>query len=568
MKPLTILRRLIGQVRSMTGWMVLAILLGVAGFLAAILIPVLAGMALIEGGPALLWIMGLCAVLRGVLRYGEQACNHYIAFRLLARIRDLVFGKLRALAPAKLEGRRKGDLISLITSDVELLEVFYAHTISPVAIALIVSLIFVAWQTSLNPWLGVAAAASYAFVGVILPWMQSRSAAALGKTYREESGRLTAVVLETIRGQMELRQYGAQERRLQDVQARTAKLAETEDRLKKLQGNAQGTAGVAVILCAAGLLLLGGWLHRGGLLSARDLVISFLAQISSFGPVIALSNLGTGLSQTLGAGERILSLLDESPATPDIAGPADDLSDMALENVSFAYESCQTPVLENMSLQLPASGILGVCGPSGCGKSTLVRLLMRFWDPRSGQVTAEGRDLRNLPTATLRQAQAFVTQDTDLFHATIAENLCIAKPDATREELEAACRKAAIDDFIRTLPQGYDTMVGELGSTLSGGERQRLGLARAFLREGQFLFLDEPTSNLDSLNEGIILQTIDRQMQGKTVVLITHRKSTLGFADEILQMHPVHSDHSDRNAGLVTEKKRRLNSAMQKGIRG
>lgn len=384
MKPLAILRRLIGQVRSMTGWMVLAILLGVAGFLAAILIPVLAGMALFEGGPALLWIMGLCAVLRGVLRYGEQACNHYIAFRLLARIRDLVFGKLRALAPAKLEGRRKGDLISLITSDVELLEVFYAHTISPVAIALIVSLIFVAWQTSLNPWLGVAAAVSYAFVGVILPWRQSRSAAALGKTYREESGRLTAVVLETIRGQMELRQYGAQERRLQDVQARTAKLAETEDRLKKLQGNAQGTAGMAVILCAAGLLLLGGWLYRGGLLSARDLVISFLVQISSFGPVIALSNLGTGLSQTLGAGERILSLLDESPATPDIAGPADDLSDMALENVSFAYESCQTPVLENMSLQLPASGILGVCGPSGCGKSTLVRLLMRFWDPRSG----------------------------------------------------------------------------------------------------------------------------------------------------------------------------------------
>lgn len=531
MKPLTILRRLIGQVRSMTGWMVLAILLGVAGFLAAILIPVLAGMALFEGGPALLWIMGLCAVLRGVLRYGEQACNHYIAFRLLARIRDLVFGKLRTLAPAKLEGRRKGDLISLITSDVELLEVFYAHTISPVAIALIVSLIFVAWQTSLNPWLGVAAAASYAFVGVILPWMQSGSAAALGKTYREESGRLTAVVLETIRGQMELRQYGAQERRLQDVEARTAKLAETEDRLKKLQGNAQGTAGVAVILCAAGLLLLGGWLHRGGLLSARDLVISFLVQISSFGPVIALSNLGTGLSQTLGAGERILSLLDESPATPDIAGPADDLSDMTLENVSFAYESGQTPVLENMSLQLPASGILGVCGPSGCGKSTLVRLLMRFWDPRSGQVTAEGRDLRNLPTATLRQAQAFVTQDTDLFHDTIAENLCIAKPDATREELEAACREAAIDDFIRTLPQGYDTMVGELGSTLSGGERQRLGLARAFLRDGQFLFLDEPTSNLDSLNEGIILQAIDRQMQGKTVVLITHRKSTLGFAD-------------------------------------
>ncbi len=405
------------------------------------------------------------------------------------------------------------------------------------------------------------------------------------------------------------------ERRLQDVEARTAKLAETEDRLKKLQGNAQGTAGVAVILCAAGLLLLGGWLHRGGLLSAGDLVISFLVQISSFGPVIALSNLGTGLSQTLGAGERILSLLDESPATPDIAGPADALSDMALENVSFAYESCQTPVLENMSLQLPASGILGVCGPSGCGKSTLVRLLMRFWDPRSGQVTAEGRDLRNLPTATLRgilgvcgpsgcgkstlvrllmrfwdprsgqvtaegrdlrnlptatlrQAQAFVTQDTDLFHDTIAENLWIAKPDATREELEAACRKAAIDDFIRTLPQGYDTMVGELGSTLSGGERQRLGLARAFLRDGQFLFLDEPTSNLDSLNEGIILQAIDRQMQGKTVVLITHRKSTLGFADEILQMHPVHSDHSDRNAGLVTEKKRRLNSAMQKGIRG
>lgn len=534
MKPLTILRRLIGQVLPMAGWMILAILLGVAGFLAAILIPVLAGMALFTQNTWLLWAMGACALLRGVLRYGEQACNHYIAFRLLARIRDIVFGKLRTLAPAKLEGRDKGDLISLITSDVELLEIFYAHTISPVAIAVLVSLIFVIWQMTIDPWLGLVAVIAYLFVGAFLPWKQSRTAASLGSRYRRDSGRLMASILETIRGIVELKQFSAGPGRLASIEQQTAGLAKTEDRLKLVQARGQSAAGLAVILFSALQLAVAGLLFQQGTIVFEQVLVSFLIQISSFGPVIALSNLGTGLSQTLGAGERILSLLDEEPVTVEVPGPAGDLGPMSLDHVTFSYD--QAPVLTDMTLRIPEGKILGVCGPSGCGKSTMLRLLMRFWDPESGQVTAGARDVRDLSTATLRQNQAFVTQDTVLFHDTIAENLRIAKQDATQAELEAACRKAAIHDFIMTLPQGYDTMVGELGSTLSGGERQRLGLARAFLHDGKFLFLDEPTSNLDSLNEVIILRAVDKEAGDKTVVLVSHRDSTLGFADQMLRM--------------------------------
>ncbi len=534
MKPLTILRRLIGQVRPMTGWMILAILLGTAGFLCAILIPVFAGMALFQSGTALLWAMGVCALLRGVLRYGEQSCNHYIAFRLLARIRDIVFGKLRTLAPAKLEGRSRGDLISMITSDVELLEVFYAHTISPVAIAVLVSLIFVIWQSSLSWLLGLLSLLSYLCVGVLLPWLQTRRAAVLGKAYRRKSGDLTAAVLETIRGQKELRQFSAIDSRLKQLEARTEELARTEEELKSMQGSTQACTGLAVML------------------------VSFLVQISSFGPVIALANLGTGLSQTLGAGERILTLLDETPVTAEVPGTVQPLGPLALDQVTFGYEGEDRPVLQDMTLDIPERRILGICGPSGCGKSTLLRLLMRFWDPQSGQVLSGNRDIRDLSTNSLRHAQGFVTQDTDLFHDTIAENLRLARPQATREELEDACRKAAIHEFILSLPQGYDTMVGELGSTLSGGERQRLGLARAFLQDGEFLFLDEPTSNLDSLNEGIILQAIDRQMRDKTVVLVTHRKSTLGFADQVLSMQKNGSGGSRQGQNSKTKGSERV----------
>ncbi len=558
MKPLTILHRLIGQVRPMTGWMILAILLGTAGFLCAILIPVFAGMALFQPGTALLWAMGICALLRGVLRYGEQACNHYIAFRLLARIRDIVFGKLRTLAPAKLEGRSRGDLISMITSDVELLVVFYAHTISPVAIAVLVSLIFVIWQSSLSWLLGLLSLLSYLCVGVLLPWLQTRRAAVLGKAYRRKSGDLTAAVLETIRGQKELRQFSAIDSRLKQLEARTEELARTEEELKSMQGSTQACTGLAVILCSSAVLAAAGWLLGQGRILPEDMLVSFLVQISSFGPVIALANLGTGLSQTLGAGERILTLLDETPVTAEVPGTVQPLGPLALDQVTFGYEGEDRPVLQDMTLDIPERRILGICGPSGCGKSTLLRLLMRFWDPQSGQVLSGNRDIRDLSTNSLRHAQGFVTQDTDLFHDTIAENLRLARPQATREELEDACRKAAIHEFILSLPQGYDTMVGELGSTLSGGERQRLGLARAFLQDGEFLFLDEPTSNLDSLNEGIILQAIDRQMRDKTVVLVTHRKSTLGFADQVLSMQKNGSGGSRQGQNSKTKGSERV----------
>lgn len=543
-----IMRRLIGLVAPLAPVMVLAILMGVAGFLTAIFITVFGGYALLDALgesvflplPVLFACVAVFAVTRGFLRYGEQACNHYIAFKLLALIRDKVFGALRRLAPAKLECRDKGNLISIITSDIELLEVFYAHTISPCCIAVIVSLIMIFFMGALHWALALTAAAAYLAVGVLLPLAVSRRSRNQGESFRAEFGDMNAYFMDNMRGLREIIQYDKGKERLEAVNARSENMSATEARMKNIAGFNSALTGAVVLFFTLFMLLVSASLYTAGQVGFSGVVLSVVAMASSFGPVIAVANLGTGLSQTMAAGNRVLDILDEEPVVKENTDGRDiSFNGAALKNVSFSYGEAggkeAEAILQNVSLEIPKGKIVGIAGRSGSGKSTLLKLLMRFWDTQSGQVLVSEADIRRIRTGSLRKAESFMTQETQLFHDSIENNLRIAKRDATREEITAACKKASVHDFITSLPRGYDTPVGELGSTLSGGERQRLGLARAFLHDAPLLLLDEPTSNLDSLNEAVILKAL-REEEGKTVVLVSHRPSTMRIADETYSM--------------------------------
>lgn len=539
----TVMLRLIGLVKPLSGYMLLAVVMGVLGHVCAALIT-------ISGAYGVLHLLGLWpamsltvifagvilfALLRAALRYGEQTCNHYIAFKLLALIRAHVFRALRRLCPAKLEGRDKGDLIAMITTDIELLEVFYAHTISPVAIAVIFSALFCLGLGSVHPLLGLWALASYGVVGVALPMLTSRLSGEDGLRMRSGQGAMSSFVLDSLRGLREILQYGQGKARLAAMNQRADALAEREGRMKRRAGQNGAVASTVVWLCHLGMLAVAAWLQNHGAVSAPQAVICVVAFMGSFGPVLALSALGATLQNTLAAGNRVLDILDEEPVVQPVTGKEEiAFGPLRAKEVSFAYD--REPVLSQVSLTVPEGRIVGIAGKSGSGKSTLLRLFMRFWDVDQGEITLAGRPLPQINTKNLRAMQAFVTQDTELFQGSIESNLRIAKLDASRSELEAACRKAAIHDFIMSLPKGYDTPVGELGDTLSGGERQRIGLARAFLSGAPCLLLDEATSNLDSLNEAVILKSLREEGNDKTVVLVSHRLSTLRIAGTVYTM--------------------------------
>lgn len=540
---LQILSKLIVFVKPMVGIMCIAILMGIVGFMAAILIPVLGaeGISLIMNGQTIHKIviaMVLCAVLRGVLRYAEQACNHYIAFKLLANIRDIIFKKLRELSYAKLEVKEKGNLISLITSDVELLEVFYAHTISPICIAFFVSLICVIWQMTMNPWLGLVALVAYVMVGIIIPLVLSKQSSEAGRNFRQESGEQMAYVLESVRGLKELMWFDDAKKREEGMLSKTRSLAKREKKIKEVMAFGLSSTNIAVIFFSVVMFVVANTLFQQGIVSQHAVLVAPILMISSFGPVIALSNLGTGLAQTLGAGNRLLDLLDEEAMIQEVNdGKEVAFDQIDVDRISFAYENEE--VLKDFSLEIPKNKILGIQGKSGCGKSTLLKLLMRMWDVNEGKIDIDQENIKTIDTHNLRSHESLVSQETMLFHDSIAANLRIAKQDASDEELMEACKKANIHEFIMTLPQGYNTKIAELGSSVSGGEKQRLGLARAFLHDGNFLLLDEPTSNLDSLNEGAVLKAVDDHKEGKTIVLVSHRGSSLQFADEILKMEKI-----------------------------
>lgn len=535
-----IMARLIGLVKPLTGFMLLAILMGLIGHLCAAFITILGGYAVLDAlGCAVPVSMtaaficaGVFALLRGLLRYAEQACNHFIAFKLLALIRDKVFQALRKLCPAKLEGRDKGDLISVITSDIELLEVFYAHTISPVAIACLFTIVLCLFIGSYHWVLGLLALAAYIAVGVAIPLVTSKRSGDDGMKFRSRSGDLSSFVLDSLRGLPEIVQYGVGKARLAEMDARTDALAGDEARMKRTAGRNAAVTNTVVLLFDLAMLFCAAALYQSGAVGFDGALIPLLALMSSFGPVIALANLGSTLQNTFAAGNRVLDILDETPAVEETVGqPEIAFSGAAAEHVTFSYG--QETILSDVSVNIPSNAIVGIVGRSGSGKSTLLKLLMRFWNVQQGSVTLSDTPIARINTANLRDMESFVTQETHLFHDSIANNLRIAKLDATQAEIEAACQKASVHDFILSLPDGYDTPVGELGDTLSGGERQRLGLARAFLHDAPFLLLDEPTSNLDSLNEAVILKSLREARAGKTVVLVSHRESTMRIADNV-----------------------------------
>ena len=544
-----IMARLIGLVRPLLHIMTGAVLLGVLGYLCAIFLTILAGQGILKGlgentfsehftAGNLFLLMGILAVLRGLLHYAEQYCNHFIAFKLLAIIRHKVFAALRKLCPAKLEGRDKGNLISIITTDIELLEVFYAHTISPIVIAFLTSLVMVMFIGSYHVLAGLFALAGYVVVGAVIPLWNGKRGGSRGMEFRTGFGELNSFVLDSLRGLDETIQYGQWEKRMEEMEKRSVSLGNLQKNLSLLEGSQRSFTTLAILAFSFGMLFFCLYLGQQGKLDFSGILTCTIAMMGSFGPVTALSSLSNNLNQTLASGERVLSILEEKPLVEEIpiqAGTLDPVFTGArAEHVTFAYE--EEVILKDYSLEMPKGKIIGIHGASGSGKSTLLKLLMRFWDVDRGAVKISGKDVRQTATAQLRDTESYVTQETQLFHDSIANNIAIGKPGASREEIIEAAKKASLHDFVMTLPKGYDTEVGELGDTLSGGEKQRIGVARAFLHDAPFLLLDEPTSNLDSLNEGIILKSLKESCRQKTVVLVSHRRSTMNLADKVYTM--------------------------------
>ena len=538
---LTIMGRLVGLVRPLSGYMTLSVVMGLIGHLCAAFITVFGAYGILDvlgydipfSKPVLYTLLLLFGIVRGGLKYAEQGCNHFIAFKLLAHIRDKVFQALRRLAPAKLEGKDKGDLISLITSDIELLEVFYAHTISPICIATLFTVIMVCFIWHFYWVLGLIALAAYLVVGICIPFIISKQSGSDGIEHREKSGALATFMLDNLRGLSEILQYDAGEKRIEELQARTDDLSASREHQKKIEGRNAGMTNTIVLTADFIMLFTAMYFYRQGIIDFPGVLIPTIALMSSFGPTIALAALGSTLQNTFAAGDRVLDILDEEPAFEDVVlKKKTEFAGAAAENVTFAYGDGDA-VLSDFSMEIPQNTVIGITGKSGSGKSTFLKLLMRFWDTTEGKIKISGKDIKKINTEDLRAMESYVTQETHLFHDSIANNVRIAKLDATQEEIEAACRKASVHDFIMTLPNGYETNVGELGDTLSGGERQRIGLARAFLHDAPMVLLDEPTSNLDSLNEAVILKSLHDQREGKTVVLVSHRASTMKIADKV-----------------------------------
>ena len=552
----SIMWRMMGLVRPLAGWLVLAVALGSIGMLTAAFVPAFGAFGLMAAlghnalGLGLVAVCAACAVCgiaRGPLHYGEQLCNHYIAFRLLAHIRDLVFGALRQLAPAKLEGRGKGELVSLVTSDIELLEVFYAHTISPIVIALVCTAVFEGFLLAVSPELAGIALVAYAVLGVLLPLVSAKACGTTGRQSREGAGKLGAFVLDSLRGASETIQFAGGADRSRALSELTEQVGAVDARLKRRQAASEAAADALILV--ANLVMLGRALQlvAAGTIDFAAAFVAVFTFVSSFGSVMAVSRLGASLQETLASGTRVLDLLDEQPQCAEVTdGQNVEFAGAAAEHVSFSYvggagaddagqaagETAASLILDDVTCTFAPGTMTCIMGRSGSGKSTLLKLLMRFWDPTAGAITVSGVDARRINTASLRSHEAYMTQDTHLFCGTVRENLLVARADATDAELLDACQSASLTALIDRLPQGLDTPVAELGDSLSGGERQRIGLARIFLNDAPFILLDEPTSALDALNEAAVMQAVDElKRRGKTIVLVSHRASTCAFAD-------------------------------------
>lgn len=551
---LSCIAHMLTLVSSFSGIVCLACLFGVLGFLCAIAIPttgalclgtyvtdattttcgVISATQLPQTAGGIAGMLVLLAVLRGCLRYLEQLCNHYIAFKLLANIRSRVFAAMRRLAPAKLSSAQAGNLISLITSDVELLEVFYAHTISPVIIACITSAIACVFAASIHPYLGLVAGISYIIVGVYVPIWTYHHMGHIGLATRTQAGALSNCVLQNLQGAKEAQQFSAAPWRMERMAHHARTLLAIQQQGAHHIGVAAAVSRGLVMLCSTCQLVVAAQLAAAHVIAPMDALAAAVLLFSSFGPVLALAQLGSSLQGTLAAGTRVLSILAEKPLVDEVKDGVDAACDSCeLQSVSFAYPGQTSCALQNVSLTIPKGSCIGIRGASGSGKSTLCKLLMRFWDVSRGTIRLSNVPINAITTAQLRAHEALVEQDTFIFHDTVLANIALAAPTASMDAIVQACKQAAFHDVVMGLPQGYNTMLGEGAYMLSGGERQRLGLARAFLHQSALLLLDEPTSNLDALNEATILTSINAIKQSRTVVLISHRASTLSCTDSI-----------------------------------
>lgn len=554
-KGSSLILSLLKLVKPLVWVMIIAIVMGTIGNLVAIFIPILGGYGLLHvlnlsnglSIPVIVTFLILFAVLRGILRYAEQLCNHLIAFKLLARIRHLVFAAFRKLAPAKLDGKDKGNLLAVLTSDIELLEVFYAHTISPVAIAILTSMVMILFLGNFSPWLALTAGIFYILVGVVVPLLNGRSGKELGKQYRETFGGLNTVVLDNLYGLDEIKQYGQQANRFEKMQKETNHLFLFSRKLKTEETKQKIMTDTVILSGGIVMLLVSFWLIDNQEIDFATAIISVIAMVSSFGPTAALSALSNNLNQTFASARRVLDILEEEPVVEEITqGEFFDKGDITCNQISFKYpdesgvqaaeDEKVKGILKDFTVKFEKNKIYGIHGTSGCGKSTLLKLLMRFYEVKEGEIKYGSNGVNYITTKELRNHISYVTQDTFLFQDTIENNLKIAKVDATMEEMVEAAKKASIHDFIMSLPEGYQTKLLELGDSVSGGERQRIGIARAFLHGSDILLLDEPTSNIDSLNEGILLKSLKEERAGKTIVFVSHRKSTMGIADEWIGM--------------------------------
>ena len=540
-----IMASLIALLGSLSYIMILAVINGSVGFVCAMGVTVFGAVGVAKAlGEAIAlsygWIIGLtisCGVLRGLLRYFEQYSNHYIAFRLLAVLRDKIFGALRVLCPAKLESKQKGSIIAMITSDIETLEIFYAHTISPICIAVLVFAAVFLFVGFVSSWyLALVALVGFLTIGIVVPLISSGKLKESGVKYRAEFASFSAYFLDSIKGIKDIVLNNAGEEREKEVNRRSDGLLKETKKMKHditCAGSAiELTVSVFVLITlAVGILLV-----KKDMLSLGRMIIGMVTVLSSFGPVIAVGSLPGNLTQTFASGDRVLNLLAEKPAVEAVTNGKDfDYENLDVKDLSFSYDG-QTEVLKNIKMHAEKGEIIGIVGESGCGKSTFLKLLLRFWERSGGEINYDDIDIDKINTDSLLKNVTMVSQTTYLFEETIEDNLRIAKPDATMEEIENACKMASVHDFIMTLPDGYKTQVGALGDNLSAGEKQRIGLARAFLRGSELILLDEPTSNVDSINEGIILKALKEQKNKKSIILVSHRESTMAIADRIYKV--------------------------------
>ena len=533
----SIMKRLIVELKPLAPVMFITVFMGVLGFLAAIGITVFGSVAissLIDSTISFsfktaLILMIVLGILRGPLRYGEQLSGHYIAFKILVILRDKVFLALRKLAPAKLEGMEKGNLISMITSDIELLEVFYAHTIAPISIAIITNTIMGLILLSINVKVGIVGIIGYILIGFGVPYISSSFGKEAGVQYREAFGKTNSYILDSLRGIKEVLIFNNGNERRGNIKKFSEELNEKQKVIKKHEGIIRAFSDLIIMLTILIALYVAYLEVLKGTMTIGELIIVVTLIASSFGPVVALSNLSNNLLLTFASAQRIFNILDEKPSVEEVLGEGMNVgNNIEYKDVSFAYKGKEN-VLKDVNIDIKLGDKIAVIGESGTGKSTFVKLLMRFWDVTKGEISLGNKNVKEIQTKELRKKMALMGQETSLFNMSIEDNIKIGKLDATLDEVKEAAKKAGIHEFIIGLEDGYKTKVGELGGNLSSGEKQRIGLARVFLRESELVILDEPTSKLDTLNEGIILKA--KKLLAENELIIKEISEELGFTD-------------------------------------